>query len=92
MTNQCVHGSLMRVCPICELQAEVEELRAEVEALREDAERYRKWRSEYTNHDSATANPDYFNPMLVALADAWTPDEVDAAIDEALAARSGEKG
>ena len=42
MTNQCVHGSLMRVCPICKLQAEVEELRAEVEALRKALESFTK--------------------------------------------------
>jgi hypothetical protein len=51
-------------------------------AVREDAARYRLWRTLYTSHDADTKMPD----MLVALADAWTPADVDAAIDAARAA------
>jgi hypothetical protein len=54
---------------------------AELEALRKDAERYRIWRSAYTNTDRT---PHAINPMLVAIADAWTPEELDAAIDAAI--------
>ena len=42
-----------------------------------DAERYRKWRADYTNNESTD--------MLIELADAWNPAQVDAAIDAALA-------
>lgn len=48
--------------------------------LRKDAERYRKWRADYTNHANTPVSE-----MLLALADAWTADEVDAAIDAAPA-------
>jgi len=48
--------------------------------LRKDAERYRKWRAAYTNPDG---RPHALDPMLAALADAWSPAQVDAAIDVA---------
>src|SRR5574340_669787 len=32
-TNQCPHGSLARVCELCEAQREIERLRAEVASL-----------------------------------------------------------
>ena len=47
-----------------------------IERLRADAARYRKWRADYTS-DGAT-------DMLIALADAWEPDQVDSAIDAAM--------
>ena len=64
--------------------AEIEQLRTYAEALNArciadtpDAERYRKWRADYTNNESTD--------MLIELADAWNPAQVDAAIDAALA-------
>ena len=51
-------------------------------ALRKDAERYRKWRAAYTNPDG---RPHAVDPMLAAIADAWTPEQLDAAIDAAPA-------
>ena len=56
-------------------------LTTEVAALREDAERYRLWRAEYTKH---TAGPESeWSELMLALADAWEPADVDAAIDAA---------
>jgi hypothetical protein len=48
-----------------------------------DAERYRAWRADYAGDPSEETTP-----MLDALANAWTPGEVDSAIDTTLAARS----
>jgi hypothetical protein len=51
-------------------------------AMRKDAERYRKWRAAYTHPDGT---PHALDPMLAAIADAWTPEQLDAAIDAAPA-------
>ena len=59
---------------------DAEELIRAAKVAGKDAERYRRWRADYTDH----ANP-LFSEMLLALADAWTADDVDAAIDAALA-------
>lgn len=59
--------------------AELRRLHAENETLRKDAERYRKWKAEYTDIDASKPSA-----MLEALADCWTPDEVDTAIDAAM--------
>ena len=53
----------------------IEQAQAEIAALRKDAERYRKWRADYTG--------DGITDMLIDLADASEPAEVDAAIDAA---------
>ncbi len=58
------------------LLAELDALKAERGALRADAERYRKWRAAFTSeHDE---------PLMLKLANAWDPEDVDAAIDAAL--------
>ena len=44
-----------------------------LEAAERDAARYRKWRSDYTGGQATD--------MLIELADAWEPAQVDAAID-----------
>jgi hypothetical protein len=56
--------------------AQVAGLTEGAEKLREDAARYRKWRADYTGEGPYT--------LLSALADAWEPAQVDAAIDAAL--------
>ena len=48
----------------------------EIERLRLDAARYRKWREVYTGQGPYD--------LLSALADAWEPGQVDAAIDAAM--------
>jgi hypothetical protein len=48
----------------------------EIEALRADAERYRKWREDHTGYQ--------MTDMLIGICDAVEPDEVDAAIDDAI--------
>ena len=58
-------------------------------AVEKDAERYRKWRADYTAAASEPRLEKCLTEMLLALADAWTPDEVDAAIDAALAGGAG---
>lgn len=58
--------------------------RAQPDELARDAERYRKWRDEYTNHDPA--DPDAFIELLLRLADAWEPADVDTILDAAIAA------
>ena len=45
--------------------------------MHKDAERYRKWRAHYTGGEATE--------MLIAIADAWEPAQVDAAIDAAPA-------
>lgn len=69
------------------LVASKSEQRAEARqaALEKDAQRYRKWRAAYTSPDG---RPHAVDPMLAALADAWTPEQVDAAIDAAPAVRA----
>ena len=62
-------------------KAELREERRQA-ALEKDAQRYRKWRAAYANPDN---RPHAIDPMLAALADAWTPEQVDAAIDAAPA-------
>jgi len=52
------------------------------DAAMKDAERYRKWRAAYTNPDG---RPHALDPMLAAIADAWSPEQLDAAIDAAPA-------
>lgn len=52
----------------------------EIERLRADAERYRTWRANYTEKTN------HVTDLSRALADAWTPQEVDSAIDAARAA------
>ena len=37
--NQCEHGQLARVCPLCEKDAEIEAGEREIEALRQDGSR-----------------------------------------------------
>ena len=51
-----------------------------IERLRADAERYRTWRANYTEKTN------HVTDLSRALADAWTPQEVDSAIDAARAA------
>ena len=55
---------------------------AALEAAQADAVRYRAWRAAYTNHDPSEPSED----MLLAISDAWSPAEVDAAIDDAAIA------
>ena len=50
-----------------------------------DAERYRKWRTDYTAAVANHGDGSCVTEMLLALADAWTPEDVDAAIDAAPA-------
>lgn len=57
--------------------ADMAGLRMEFLELLLDAERYRKWRADYTGEGGTD--------MLIALADAWAPEQVDAAIDAAPA-------
>jgi hypothetical protein len=45
-----------------------------------DAARYRRWRDDYADQADEPVSD-----LMTALADAWTPDQVDAAIDTALA-------
>lgn len=63
-------------------------LRIELEAQRKDAERYRKWRADYTAAVASRGDGSCVTEMLLALADAWTPEDVDAAIDAAPAVRA----
>ena len=51
--------------------------------LEKDAQRYRKWRAAYTNPNGRRHAID---TMLAAVASAWTPEQVDAAIDGVCAA------
>jgi len=65
------------------LETEVARLTAELEKARKDAERYRKWRDTYTSADNTDGVSDD-DIMLGALANAWTPEAVDQAIDAAM--------
>lgn len=58
--------------------AQVQALITERDALRLDAERYRKWRADYANTSTIPTN------LGIALADTWTEDAIDAAIDAAM--------
>lgn len=78
--NACMHRAGCQ-----QTQAAHVVLLAEVEALRKDAERYRKWRADYTANASTHGDDSCLTEMLLALADAWTPADVDAAIDAAPA-------
>ena len=71
---------------IVECSNDLAAARAKVEALREDAERYRKWRADYTDRT------DEVSDLLIALADAWEPEQVDAAIDSARKAQATPTG
>jgi hypothetical protein len=62
-----------------------EDAQAELDALRKDAERYRKWRADYTAAVANHGDGSCVTEMLLALADAWTPEDVDASIDAAPA-------
>lgn len=62
-------------------QERIAELEAQVQALSLDAGRYRWWR------DNACRKPVV---VAVLLAPAYTPDQIDAAIDAAIAAGKGE--
>jgi hypothetical protein len=62
-------------------QRELAALRAEVAGLREDAERYREWKRAFREGECALWN---------ALCEGQSDAEHDAAIDAALAARTGE--
>jgi len=69
-----------------ELQDRVQKQRAAeagLEVARKDAGRYRKWRDTYTSADNTDGVSDD-DIMLGALANAWTPEAVDQAIDAAL--------
>lgn len=66
------------------LQKQVAEQAVQIEALRADAERYRKWRDDYSRMEPTE--------MLIRLADALEPDEVDAAIDAAIKAGKAVQG
>ena len=61
---------------IKEATAALEAQAHEIEALRADAERYRKWREDHTGYQ--------MTDMLIGICDAVEPDEVDAAIDDAI--------
>jgi ABC-type phosphate transport system auxiliary subunit len=82
--GQVQHDLLSQIDALREQLALAESVRAAqvagltegAEKLREDAARYRKWRADYTGEGPYT--------LLSALADAWEPAQVDAAIDAAL--------
>lgn len=78
-----LESDLIRSQTMLDAAAELRRLHAENETLRTDAERYRKWRAEYTDIDASKPSA-----LLEALADCWTPDEVDAAIDAAMGEKS----
>ena len=65
------------------LRRDRDALRASAEKDRADAERYRIWRDDYTEAHSGGPSS-----LLIDLADAWTPDGVDYAIDKERAARA----
>ena len=48
-----------------------------------DAARYRLWRDEYTSDDDIE-NP---SELMLALADCWTPEDVDKTLEDAIAAK-----
>ena len=70
------HQAAMMLC----VPPTIRTLLAALDEAQADAARYRKWRADYTGVGTTE--------MLIALADAGTPWQVDAAID---AARAGEK-
>lgn len=78
----CEHGSLARVCLICELQRENADVRARLEAAERDAGRYR-WLREPQEHacvEFEDENEDgYTNAFYSKIR-----NELDAAIDAAM--------
>ena len=86
MTNQCQHGQLARVCQICEQAAEIADLRAQVAALEVDAGRYRHMRN---NSQFQSRNGPGLYWYLPRFGQGDKGEQLDAAVDAALAARKG---
>jgi hypothetical protein len=63
------------------LRAYIEQAKADAV----DAARYRMWRDQYVSDGDDT-------DMLMALSNAWSPEEVDRCIDIHIAARSAKPG
>ena len=75
--NRCNCGWLQDIAKNpCEAVREIERLRAELAECKQDAERYRWWRRFFV--PDAPLLPD-------AVAEAYTGEELDAAIDAAMA-------
>lgn len=98
MTNQCEHGSLARVCRICELEAENRELRdtiaTQAECIKANAEERQDWQRELiaAKSDFAALRRE-LQTWKDALWQACGDDEatVNAYVDSQRAARPGEK-
>lgn len=87
-TGQTPRASGKRTDPLCAAAAdEIERLRAEVAGLREDAERYRHMRN---NSQFQSRNGPGLYWYLPRYGRGDEGEQLDAAIDAALAARKGE--
>jgi hypothetical protein len=69
-----VHGGAYAV--MHKARKEIAALRVALDQAQKDAERYRKWRADYTGGRTTD--------MLLEIADAWEPADLDAVIDAAM--------